>query len=377
MAIPMRGGFSGFVPLNNMPVAERNMMTGDMRAVAGRPVAKPQPEMDGGLSDMGGKPSPTAAGGSKDVTRRRRSKYAAALGGELMKEGSSTAPTVGSGWSPIIQGLSRAAMGGMGGYIAGRDERARQANEAAATEAYNKFIRSGEGSIGELMGDPDLNAGQQAYLASLTKDQKPFAVGKNVYDPSTGKFITPQGPGGAALPDVDDWAKINRQYEGAPGVSRLREVQPILASMQQSINDNTAMADLDFVYGMAKILDPNSAVKEGEMGLVMSSQALPEAFVAQINKMIEGKGGLSVETRTKLYQVARRRAEQFAAQAQQEQEYFSKLGSGYGVTPEMLRAPDVLPEYTPQQFAPEVTTNEAEPTPEEVDAELRRRGVIK
>ena len=370
MAIPMRGGFSGFVPLNNMPVAERNMMTGDMRAVAGRPVAKPQPEMEGGLSDMGVKP--TAAGGSKDVTRRRRSKYAAALGGELMKEGASTAPTVGSGWSPIVQGLSRAAMGGMGGYIAGRDERAQQANEAAATEAYNKFIRSGEGSIGELMGDPDLNAGQQAYLASLTKDQKPFAVGKNVYDPASGKFITPQGPGGAGLPDVDDWAKIAKMYEGSPGVERLRKVQPTLAAMQSSINDDTAMSDLQFVYGLASILDPQSAVKEGEMGLVISSQSIPSALLGQLNKMIEGKGGMRPGVRQQLYQVARKRAQAYYDQAQSELQYFQQQGQPYGITGGMFRPLDPLPGEVTVQPEAEVDGGW---TPEEIEAERKRRGL--
>lgn len=374
MAIPMRGGFSGYVPLNpaSNAVAERNMMTGDMRAINGRPVAVPGSEQAplGALGeDYAPVPRPAAAAATSKS--RRRAKIADSVQGVPYQD--ITNQRGPASWWQVASNVIGSDRGFMPAFAKSVDARRDREAQDAATAAYDRYVSGGGGNVGQLIGDPDLNEGQRAYLASTIKDQKPFAVGKNVYDPNTGQFITPTGPGGAGLPDIDDWNKMQKAYEGSPGVERFRKVQPTLAAMQASINDDTAMSDLQFVYGLASILDPQSAVKEGEMGLVISSQSIPSALLGQLNKMIEGKGGMRPGVRQQLYQVARKRAEAYMKQAQSELQYFQKTGQPYGITPQMFRPLDALPG---EVVAPSDAQLE-EPTDAEIEAELRKRGVIR
>ena len=46
--------------------------------------------------------------------------------------------------------------------------------------------------------------------------------------------------------------------------------------MINSAQKNTAASDLDFVYGIAKIFDPESVVREGEMKLAAGAQSIPQ-----------------------------------------------------------------------------------------------------
>jgi hypothetical protein len=66
-----------------------------------------------------------------------------------------------------------------------------------------------------------------------------------------------------------------------------------------------AAADLDFVNGIAKIFDPNSVVRKGEMKLVGKAQAIPEDVQSYIKGVAFDGGRLTPQGRVRILEVAR------------------------------------------------------------------------
>jgi len=58
---------------------------------------------------------------------------------------------------------------------------------------------------------------------------------------------------------------LRKEYTSEPVVKQYREVVPIIESVQDAVNRPTRAADLNLIYALGKIMDPNSVVREGEM----------------------------------------------------------------------------------------------------------------
>ncbi|MEQ1519716.1 MAG: hypothetical protein ABL936_00425 [Aestuariivirga sp.] len=120
------------------------------------------------------------------------------------------------------------------------------------------------------------------------------------------------GPEAATEVDVDNAIKIQKNFEGQPAMTNLQTIAPTLKSMLRSVEDPSAMADLDFIYGLAKILDPTSVVRESEAGMVIDSQGIGPQMLGTLNKMLSGEQALTRETRLNLFKVAARRGQELA-----------------------------------------------------------------
>lgn len=140
-------------------------------------------------------------------------------------------------------------------------------------------------------------------------------------------------------PPIDDPMRISKDYQSQPGFQRLKEVAPTIQSMVKSLDDPSAMADLDFVYGLAKILDPTSVVRESEAGMVIDSQGIAPSLLGQLNKIMTGQQAMLPETRKTLVGVAMRRAKEFEAQAQQERGFYGNMAKESGYNPDTYLQP--------------------------------------
>jgi hypothetical protein len=168
----------------------------------------------------------------------------------------------------------------------------------------------------------------------------------------TGKL--PEGmaaPGGAAGAAIDDPLKISKDYQSQDGFERTKMVAPTIASMYRSLNDPSAMADLDFVYGLAKILDPTSVVRESEAGMVIDSQGIGPALLGQLNKIATGQQAMLPDIRKKLFEVAYRRAQELQGQAKGEREFFSNMAVENDINPDTyLQQVPGLPKWQDQSM---------------------------
>lgn len=197
-------------------------------------------------------------------------------------------------------------------------------------------------------------------------------VGKDstLFNEDTGQFLTPPAQaGGGRL--IDDPMKIGKDFQTQPGFERLQQIAPTVESMVRSLEDPSAMADLDFVYGLAKILDPTSVVRESEAGMVIDSQGIAPSLLGQLNRILSGNQAMLPEIRQKLVGVAVRRAEQLRQQAVKEREFYERMARENQFNPdvylqqvpELPAVPNAALSNIPQEAVSELL---ADPSPQAI-----------
>lgn len=134
--------------------------------------------------------------------------------------------------------------------------------------------------------------------------------------PSSGTLAAPQVQtimqGG---PKFDDVTKLRTEFQNQPGPKQFSDSAAVYSSMMKSAQADTAPSDLDMVYGLAKLLDPGSVVREGEFETVRKSQAIPDQIRGYWQFLTEGKGKLDQNARTAIMDIARNRLESYREQA--------------------------------------------------------------
>lgn len=91
--------------------------------------------------------------------------------------------------------------------------------------------------------------------------------------------------------------ELRKEFNALPEVKNFREVLPIIESVQRA--PNTPAGDIDLIYGVGKVMDPNSVVREGEMNLVIKSGS-PAQRLAGFYNYVKGGGRLSQAQRAEL-----------------------------------------------------------------------------
>jgi hypothetical protein len=150
------------------------------------------------------------------------------------------------------------------------------------------------------------------------------------------KFVEKMGSGaGGAGGVIKDPMKITDNMQQSKVQQSAATTAGTLNSMFQSLSDPSAISDLDFVNGVAKILDPTSVVRSEEGRQVIESQSIPSQVLGQLNMLANGESRLDPQTRIAMYQLAARRGGEVMEQAQKEADFYSKMAEGSGYEPEL------------------------------------------
>lgn len=91
--------------------------------------------------------------------------------------------------------------------------------------------------------------------------------------------------------------ELRKEFQQLPEVQSYKTVIPILNSVRNA--PDTTAGDLDLIYGVGKILDPTSVVRESEQVLVIKSGSPLERALGQMGYVV-GRGRLTPEMRTKV-----------------------------------------------------------------------------
>lgn len=194
-----------------------------------------------------------------------------------------------------------------------------------------------------------------------TGDFKPSYVEPKIEKIQPGESIIQIGgsPGGersatpiTGLPQLPakfgDVSEMRKEIGALPEVKRVAEATPIFRSMVQSASKNSAAADLDFVYGVAKIFDPDSVVREGEMKLVGSAQSLPEDIRGYIERVAMGGGRLTPEARSRILEVAHTRINELKGGFDARVNPYADIAKRFGIRPEdVIPTVPAIPDYKP------------------------------
>jgi hypothetical protein len=154
---------------------------------------------------------------------------------------------------------------------------------------------------------------------------------------------------------------VRKELNGLPQVKNYREALPAYESAK--IAPDTPAGDIDLIYAVGKTLDPNSVVREGELNLVIRSGSPLQKFTGYVN-YIKGGGRLPKAQREQLIAMLENRMGQL------------KMNHDQAVSPYRQQVKRMgLPED--EVFAPEAPATSGAPDQKAIEAELRRRGLIK
>jgi hypothetical protein len=112
---------------------------------------------------------------------------------------------------------------------------------------------------------------------------------------------------GNALPaNSQETAELRKEIFQLPSYKNYKAAIPIFKSMAETGGRDSKASDLNLVYGLGKIMDPTSVVREGEMVMVKGTASLPDWLLGNINA-VNGGAALQPETRAAIMKEAHSR----------------------------------------------------------------------
>jgi hypothetical protein len=124
-------------------------------------------------------------------------------------------------------------------------------------------------------------------------------VSKQAWPMSMGGGTGEAGAGGQPLPPKGaDVEGLRKEFNAREEVKNYNAAVPVLRAV--SAAPDTAAGDLDLIYGVGKILDPGSVVREGEMALVMKTGSPLQQIIGTTRWSAEQGGRLTPKVRSQL-----------------------------------------------------------------------------
>lgn len=131
--------------------------------------------------------------------------------------------------------------------------------------------------------------------------------------------------------DIDRETGIRKEFENLDPVKQYRTILPIYSSIIKS-GDNGA-GDLNIIYGLGKIMDPNSAVREGELQLAQETGSFGEQLKGYYKYVSKG-GRLTSDVRNQLLSEVRSRTGAIADSYNQVRNEFKGRAGRYSMNPD-------------------------------------------
>jgi hypothetical protein len=207
--------------------------------------------------------------------------------------------------------------------------------------------------IRTYMGSPDhrLQAlGMQLYAEYATPKDPTFGtIGQGQYGEPQHGWIDSRNQTitkvpGSGVP-FETSMKLRKEVSDLPSYKALASVAPVYKSMLEAAPRNTRAADINLIYGLVKIMDPNTGVKEGETKMAEAIATLPQYLQATITSQLESTGRLLPETREAIMQEAYSRMNAHKELFDQDTRMYHGIATRAQINPQ-----DVLPIFGP--FAP-------------------------
>lgn len=168
-------------------------------------------------------------------------------------------------------------------------------------------------------------------------------------------------------------AKLRNEVRTLPSYKNLAEVAPRINAMVDAVKRDNRASDLTLVYGLMKILDPTSVVRESEVSMAQNVATIPQAYRAQVQSFLNGTGRLPPAVREAILQEAGGVGKAYRSQFDTDVSQYRGIAQRNKLSPE-----DIIPTFGDFNIpaAPAATPDvPAGVTLNDIDAELARRGV--
>ncbi|WP_259665069.1 hypothetical protein [Rhizobium bangladeshense] len=176
-----------------------------------------------------------------------------------------------------------------------------QADQAKLDFEREKFRQEQE-NRGTLTAAEQANIDLERQKSDFERN-KPVVVqpGETLFSPGQDRVVY-QGTGYKP----EDVSNLRKEVQGLPSYKSYQQAAPVYQSMIDTAKTDSKASDLNLVYGLGKIMDPNSVVREGEMVMVNNTASLPDWLSGMINS-VNGGQRLTPETRQAVLNEARSR----------------------------------------------------------------------
>jgi hypothetical protein len=212
-----------------------------------------------------------------------------------------------------------------------------------------------------------LKLDRDKFDAEMQKGQWQKMTDGRLYNQTTGDFrdAPPPAPG-SVTPKFDDVSGMRKEIQQLPSYKNLAAAAPIYKAMSETAGRDSKASDLNLVYGLGKIMDPTSVVREGEMIMVKNTASLPDWLQGAISSL-NGGAALTPETRQAIMTEAYGRVKGYNDEFQQNMGQYQGIVQRNGINPA-----DVIPEVdkfepwaapAPQPGAPNIGTDWQELSP--------------
>lgn len=141
------------------------------------------------------------------------------------------------------------------------------------------------------IGDAPSDATKRQTLKDQNGVERYVDTGEPVF-PEVETAPTPQNPNQA----FDNVSGLRKEIQALPSYKNMAQALPIYQSMVATAGNNSRASDLNLVYGLGKIMDPTSVVREGEMIMAKDTASLPDWFVGAMNRL---NGGQALQPATR------------------------------------------------------------------------------
>lgn len=152
---------------------------------------------------------------------------------------------------------------------------------------------------------------------------------------------------------VDLSTSLRKEFEGLPEVKDYKAAVPAYKSVVDAAKRNTPQADINLVYGIAKMYDPTSVVREGEYATIVNSANIPDKIKGYA-QYLAGGGKFTPEVKAALVKEAEGRMNSFDEQYQKARADFETISQSSGAKPSLLFPKPyqpTVPNFTPSSGA--------------------------
>jgi hypothetical protein len=125
---------------------------------------------------------------------------------------------------------------------------------------------------------------------------------------------------------------LRKEFEGLPEVKNYKQAYPSYAGIVDASKRSTPMADINMVYGLAKLYDPTSVVREGEYATVANSPNIPER-VKGWAQYLSGGGKLTPEVKSQIVAEAQSRISTYKAEHDKARGSYEGIAKRRGIDP--------------------------------------------
>jgi len=170
------------------------------------------------------------------------------------------------------------------------------------TKASTKYTNITQDKLGNSFGfNTETQKIEQLPGATMAKDNwsEPYKVGNQFLQRNSASGEVRNAYDSGEKQVFTQTTELRNDFNNLPQVKSWNVIEPVLLSARTASKDNTGASDLNMIYALGKVLDPNSVVREGELEMAGNTGSLGQK-IAGYYKSVNSGGRLTPQIKEDL-----------------------------------------------------------------------------